>query len=635
VAAAVSVKPVAAQEELLQELKQISSLRIEGRRQVAAGRLKAVMKTRAPASWPRRWLPWRRTPVLRFDYLRSDTAAIAQLYRRYGFLDTQVDYQVASGSGTDDVAVTFHIFEGSRSRVHSVALPGVTAFESHDLERRLWSRQGRPFDPAYLHLDTLRIAALYQEKGYFPHASGAYRRDPADSLKIDVRYQVDEGDRFRFGNSTIQTAGVKEQLVRRELVLPPGAIYQRSRVQRSQERLYQTGLFSQVQIEPRPDSVLATMEFDVRVVPRRPRWVDAAVGSGTEERFRFSGEWGHRNIWGTGFQAIAGSQVSLYNDGRFQRWHTEVSVLEPWFLRTRTRFQVTPYYERYDDRAQAQWVTHQDFRALNFQLRRELNRFTRVSVTQENMFAHQDFEPLQSIADSTLDSLSQVVKDYTTHRVVLSFDRDLRDNPFNPVRGSAIVTAAEIAGGAVLKGTSSFHKAHIYASWYTPARVGWTIASRVGAGIVNPFGPRPAFSAGGTVDEEVARVPLEDRFRLGGVNSIRAHDENSIPPNGAGGLATLLGNVELRIATPVRIPFLGMLGVEAYADVGNVWARPEYVLLEHFTQTDDSDPNSVRYVVGVGPRVDLPVGPLRFDVSWRVRPTTWKPKVQFAIGPSF
>jgi outer membrane translocation and assembly module TamA len=57
--------------------------------------------------------------------------------------------------------------------------------------------------------------------------------------------------------------------------------------------------------------------------------------------------------------------------------------------------------------------------------------------------------------------------------------------------------------------------------------------------------------------------------------------------------------------------------------------------LRHFGQTDDADPNSVRFVGGIGPRVDLPVGPLRFDISWRVRPTAWKPKFQFAIGPSF
>jgi outer membrane protein insertion porin family len=187
----------------------------------------------------------------------------------------------------------------------------------------------------------------------------------------------------------------------------------------------------------------------------------------------------------------------------------------------------------------------------------------------------------------------------------------------------------------LFKGTSSFRKFQIAASWYTPLRNGWVVASHAAAGIVDPYGPRPSFSPGEVIDEEVRRVPLEDRFRIGGVNSVRAHGENTIPGDGAGGLAMLQANLELRIPTPLRLPLLGTLGFEIYADAGNVWTRPEYIRLHHFGQTDDSDPNSVRYVVGAGPRVNLPVGPLRVDVSWRVRPTAWRPEIQFAIGPSF
>ena len=125
-------------------------------------------------------------------------------------------------------------------------------------------------------------------------------------------------------------------------------------------------------------------------------------------------------------------------------------------------------------------------------------------------------------------------------------------------------------------------------------------------------------------------------IRIGGVNSLRFYDENTIPAGGSGGLAMLQGNLELRIPTSVRLPFLGPLGFETYLDVGNVWARREYIRWRHFTASgDESDPNLVRWVVGFGPRVELPVGPLRLDVSWRVRPKSSDPRIQFAIGPSF
>ena len=64
-------------------------------------------------------------------------------------------------------------------------------------------------------------------------------------------------------------------------------------------------------------------------------------------------------------------------------------------------------------------------------------------------------------------------------------------------------------------------------------------ASHAIGGVVVPFGPTPQFSPGSVVDLEVARVPLEDRFRMGGVNSIRYYDENTLPAGGNGGLAML------------------------------------------------------------------------------------------------
>ena len=53
-------------------------------------------------------------------------------------------------------------------------------------------------------------------------------------------------------------------------------------------------------------------------------------------------------------------------------------------------------------------------------------------------------------------------------------------------------------------------------------------------------------------------------------------------------------------------------------------------------------PSDARYVLGAGGRLNLPFGPLRFDMSWNVQPDRavtghrWLvAEPQFAIGPSF
>jgi outer membrane protein assembly factor BamA len=195
--------------------------------------------------------------------------------------------------------------------------------------------------------------------------------------------------------------------------------------------------------------------------------------------------------------------------------------------------------------------------------------------------------------------------------------------------------AGEIAGGP-LQGTSSFYKGVLVSAWYTPRANGWVLGTRIRTGVIRPFGEATFFTPDTTLDDEVQRVPLTDRFRSGGVNSIRGYNESSIPTSG--GLAMIEGSIELRI--PLRGPF----GLEVYADAGNVWLRPSYIKIGQFRpeiSNEPLDPGDVRYVVGIGPRLSLPVGPLRLDFTWGLRPgeggppTKGTPKMQFAIGPSF
>jgi outer membrane protein assembly factor BamA len=176
-------------------------------------------------------------------------------------------------------------------------------------------------------------------------------------------------------------------------------------------------------------------------------------------------------------------------------------------------------------------------------------------------------------------------------------------------------------------------------AWYVPNTGGWVLALRLRAGAIEPVGEPRLFSSLEVADSVVARVPLGDRFRVGGVNSIRGYSENEIPASG--GLAMLQANAEL------RIPVIGPFGLEIFIDAGNAWARPKYVKLSQLAPRYNHvpmEPNDVRYVVGFGPRLNLPFGPVRFDLTWSLRPTpnddgkgaSWlRAKPQFAIGPSF
>jgi len=619
-----------ARSDLESQLKSVASVELRGRRSVSARDIRAVLKTRRPSR-----LPWTEHAPLRYDFLSADRSAIELVYRQHGYLDVHVRDSVVQARDPNQVHVFFLIEEGRRSHVASVDFESASAVPHEALRHGLYARPNRAFNPAYLIADTAVIARHYGERGYVPHVVGAASRDPGDSLRIRVVYRVDEGPLYHVGRTYLATPGVvrvRERLLRRELLLKPGSVYRVSRVQESQERLYETGLFSEVQIAPLPDSTNTLMEFFVQVRERKPRWLDAGVGCGSEERLRFVGEWGHRNLTGHGQQALVGGRLALDKNAHFLLSRVETALLEPWLFGTRNRAQATIYYERRGDYRTDTLRIDKEGWGWSFQVRRNFGRFSYLSLVQDNTYVtRQDVEFLVELApDLEQQLVTDFIRRYSTHRLQLAGTRDLRDNPLLTSRGQIQVASAEVAGGP-FRGSTSFSKFQVSSSWFLPLRrPGWVLATRARGGLVKPFGERKDFIPAAGVDREVARVPTEDVFRLGGVNSIRGYDENEIAASG--GLALLQGNLEL------RVPVAGLFGIELYVDAGNVWARPEYIRADDFTPRSTKaghDPGQVRYVYGAGGRFNLPFGPLRFDYTWGLAGRHRAGRAQFAIGPAF
>lgn len=638
---------VAAQDasELPDQLRVIAGVRFEGLRHLRAKDLRAAnLKTRRPSR-----LPWATRPSLRSDYLRADTSTIVATYRHYGFLDARASWRFETTRDPEAVRVVFVIDEGPRTRIGSVALEGVSEFHDRELRRALLARVGEPFDPAFLPLDTLRLSAMYQERGRRPHTAASAARRDSDSTDVAVRYRITEGPKYRIGRIDIESNGsLRESLARRELLLHTGDTYRRTRLEESVQRLYDTGLYSQVQVSTVPDSTDATLDLALRVAERRPRWVDLGIGSGTAELFRFTGEWGHRNLDTRALRGSLSGEVALDRQRRdadsdvkvlrTRTLRTSANLIEPWLLGLRLQGQASLFYEQSNDDRDVRFLHRRDSRGVELALVREFSRLFRSSVTGHFAQVHQSYDIFLDTDEATRDSLAQVLPSYFDNAVGLSLTRDTRDDRVTPNRGSIQTLIGEVAGGP-LRGASSYQKLQFVSSWYSPRPNGSQWAFRVMGGVMSPVGsPSEAFSPG-NVDEQVARVPKERRFFVGGVNSLRGFGENSI--TGDGGLAMLLANLEW------RVPLHGPFGLEAFVDAGNVWARPTQIRLSNFVAPWDArrgQPGDLRYSYGVGARFMLPFGPLRMDLAWSQHPEFSSGKVfgrhqpfvyQFAIGPSF
>lgn len=636
--------------DLPEDLRTIAGVRFVGQKALGRREMRAAnLHTRAPS-----WLPWRDRPLLRRDYLRSDSASIVSVYGHYGYLDAHVRVLLEPTKDPRAARVVFLVHEGPRTRISTIELAGVHAYPVADLRRLLLARPGEPYDPAFLQLDTLKIRSAYRERGYFVGVRSHALAGQPDSVHVALRYEVEEGPQYHVGEIQFPpTPNVRAVLGRRELLLKTGDVYGETRLNRSVERLYQTTLYRVVQVTPVPDTTAKTVDLDFLVSERKSRWIDGGIGSGTSDLLRVTNEWGHRNLDTRALSAVVDGELSIYgrqiqHTGLLHRRTAVATLTEPWLLGIRLQGQTALFYreENYriyktsDQQVDPLFIGRRVERGFNFSLFREIDRFTRLTLTQENGFITQGFTVTSDTARVIADSLAADVKSrYHSNTLRLSLERDLRNDKISPTRGTYQQVFGELAGGP-LHGQNSYRKGQFTSTWYSRLSNGWNFAARLTGGVIHPYGSKAdLYSPEVGVDSVVASVPRESRFFIGGVNSLRGYGENAVPPSG--GLAMALANVEM------RIPLAGPFGIEAFVDAGNVWARPSYLKGSDLIlpwQAPRARPGDLRYTYGVGARLVLPFGPLRFDLAWGDRPDFPRARIngfkypfafQFAIGPSF
>jgi outer membrane protein insertion porin family len=179
----------------------------------------------------------------------------------------------------------------------------------------------------------------------------------------------------------------------------------------------------------------------------------------------------------------------------------------------------------------------------------------------------------------------------------ISLVRDTRDKIFSPTSGSRNSISVDYAGGP-LGGDAQFTKVEGSSSWYFPMI--WSTVFHVRG------------SAGQAFENEDGKLPVYEKFFLGGMNSIRGFESASIsptdPPNDPngdkiGGDKMWFGNVS--IIFPL-VKDMGMDG-EIFHDFGNVYDIDE-----------DWDFSDYKKTAGVGILWASPLGPLRLALGFNL-----------------
>jgi outer membrane protein insertion porin family len=492
-----------------------------------------------------------------------------------------------------------------------------------EVREALLYQVGSPLELGMLEASRDSITYQYADRGYaLVSVSDSLR---VDSTQVSVLYAIRPGPKVRMGSIEVEgTQKTKPSYVTRELLFKPGDVLLRSKLIQSQQRIYDSGLYTDVQMElGKVDSVTAASDIAVTVRERKMGWVDAGIGYGTIDQLRLTGQWGQRNIFRSSMRLVATGRLGVQIDTNPLHTHAgdrriDLALTHPWPLGVRIQATAGIYAE---DEPIIQVTDQYPVQAIgaSLVLSSPMFKYGRNAASYELRHVTQDSLLTQS---TTNDS------SYTTHRIAFTVERDTRLNIFDPLKGSDIYGRVEFVAGTI-PGTAQFTTSTLQATKYLH-RGRAVLAARIRGGLIEPWRPTGPDTSATDAPLELAQIPTEDRFRTGGASTVRGYYENELGTRevhvtttaGADSVYSVIrgGQVQLLVSAELRFPLLWIFSGAAFFEGGNVWERPEDIKPGNiFSFGNGAGYNDMRYSVGLGLRVGTPIGPIRLDYGWKLR----------------
>ena len=620
----------------------VKEINLVGCENVKPGYIKARLQTKPAGIIP----GIGQAGTYRRETLDTDTEIIQYLYSAFGYVDAQVSKpEVFLSADKRWVYVTMYVTEGEQYRVGTVDIDGDLIFEKEELEKILKTKTGEVYNRVQVAEDVQRLVDKYSSEGFaFANVIPLPRQDRERKV-IDLVFDVAKGNKIHLEDVVITgNLATWDKVIRREVPMVEGQLFRGGDIERTRRRLERLGYFEEVKITTPRGSEPDTLDLAIDVTEKPTGTFSLGAGFSTTESFVFTANISRANFLGLGYTMSLNANLSLgrnlvergFFNGENSQQQISFSIFDPYFLDTRWTASLSLFS------VNRTFQVSEFSRGLNVSFGHYLGK---NDDAQASLRYALETVGLTSLRESQKRQYGgQLYRSGTKSSLTASLIWDKRDNRITPTKGFYLTGSAELAGGFGIPANEETGEGPKVVNMlggdfrFLRLQANWRFFYPLGTPLL-VF--RWNLSLGYVKSLDGTLVPFTERYRSGGINSIRGfqplslgpqvrylvnsdpvHASRSIP---VGGTASLVNNLEIEF--PV-IPPAQVRGV-VFFDSGNAFGG--------LYGDEPFRPENIRLSAGFGIRWRSPMGPLRFEWGFPInrKPGEQGQVFEFTIGSFF
>jgi len=524
-----------------------------------------------------------KTGTLDEDVLKNDVQLLTAYYFDHGFLEAKISEPKIDLSNPLKIRIEITITEGPQYHLGEIDFKGDLLTTREALFKVLKIKRGDVYSNTAIRTEVNALTEKFANKGYAYVEVNPDTSMDNKNLLVNLTFEIDKKKSVYY--EKIQIAGntkTRDKVIRRELRVAEGELYNASDMNSSRNRLKRTGYFKEVDFTTSRGSAEDKINLDIKVEEAPSGAISFGAGYSTLEGIVGSASISDRNLFGLGYAGALKFSLG------FKSEDFRLSLTDPYFL----GYPLAAGFDVYHD--QVGYFTTYSWKVTGADIRfgRQLTDKLRVDV----MYKLESVDVYNVTPGVTSQYILEQQGKRTTSAIALTPSIDTRDDYYNPRRGYRSSLLIENAGGP-LGADNSFVKAVAATSWFYPLPWNTTLNLRG--------------QAGGIWGYNGKLVPIYEKFFVGGIDTIRGFEYGMAGPvdratnDPLGATKMVIFNAEWIFPLSREIGLQGAL----FFDAGKAWGT---------NRGENARTRGLAFGVGPGIRWYSPFGPIHIDLGFNL-----------------